>query len=638
MQTRIRQSMLSPGAIHFPGSDREENKELVDELMDEFISECERKSKARVQAKRQFLARVNRPTLSRAFFSWKFSVRKTDDSQLSQASGMFAEPLLPWNVRHPKSKFTNAWEAIQAVLLIYVAFGTIWRIAFNVDPTGIFYWFELSIDIYFTADVVLNFHTAYYNDSGDLVGVKTGGSKVGRADYWALYSNYARGWMVIDVASVIPVGFIMDKLEQGDSDTGGHLKTIKILRLLRLLKLLRLVRAMRIFKKYEDQVGPALSGLVLIMTVGLAVHTITCLWYYAGTLSNTSGSSLASSSGWVEFTFQGSHRHCSCYGDGNGNTLTYDSLERSCFNATDDTVLMKEPCTEAENLPSPWEYYTQAMFTSLSKADIHPDYDLSIPEMLFAAGATATLGFMWGAVAGAWSTVFAANQMASQAYKMKIRTVREFCKVKQLDWGVRAKLVAHYEHLYPEQVIVKEDEIIDELPPRMRDELVREMYGQIISSVPLFFGLQTAVLTELCLSLKVTPALKGQVIAREGTKGHNMYVIESGNCRVTQHLHIGDDVERARGWIEEVFAAHNKKLKLYSPNERQILEQLLKAIKKIARRKKRAADAAEAARALSQTRDALQAASRDVGQRMSQDEDEQPVIATLFEVPHPRHK
>jgi hypothetical protein len=189
---------------------------------------------------------------------------------------MFAEPTLPWNVRHPKGKFNNIWEAIQAVLLIYVAFNVIWRVSFNVEPQGILYWFELGIDIFFSVDVVLNLHTAYYNDSGDLVGVKTSGKKVGKPDYWALYSHYARGWMAIDVASVFPFEFVMEKLDAGaDSSTVGNFKTLKTLRLLRLLKLLRLVRGLRIFKKYEEQLGPMLSGTVLIMTVFLSIHTIT---------------------------------------------------------------------------------------------------------------------------------------------------------------------------------------------------------------------------------------------------------------------------------------------------------------------------------------------------------------------------
>ena len=72
---------------------------------------------------------------------------------------------------------------------------------------------------------------------------------------------------------------------------------------------------------------------------------------------------------------------------------------------------------------------------------------------------------------------------------MKLRQVKEFCKAKGLSWGVRMKLIAHYEHLYPDEVIVDELEIVNDLPAVMRDELVRDMYGAIISAVPLFFGL-----------------------------------------------------------------------------------------------------------------------------------------------------
>ena len=129
------------------------------------------------------------------------------------------------------------------------------------------------------------------------------------------------------------------------------------------------------------------------------------------------------------------------------------------------------------------------------------------------------MGFMWGSVAGAMGTIFNANQMATQAYKMKVRELKEFCKLKQLEWGVRAKLEAHYEHLYPEQVIINERAIIDELPPTMRNDLIREMYGQVVGSVPLFFGLDSLVQIELCLGLVALPALKGNTIARQGTFG-----------------------------------------------------------------------------------------------------------------------
>eukprot|EP01043_Picozoa_sp_COSAG02_P038427 COSAG02_NODE_2962_length_7648_cov_6.176977_3_plen_600_part_00 len=186
------------------------------------------------------------------------------------------------------------------------------------------------------------------------------------------------------------------------------------------------------------------------------------------------------------------------------------------------------------------------------------------------------------------STIFAANQMASQAYKMKMREVREFCKVKNLDWGARAKLTAHYEHLYPEQVIVNEKAILDELPPQMRDELIKDLYGQVVSSVPLFFGLDPSALTELCLALVSVPALKGQSVVRQGHIGSELYVINTGICRVTQKQFGSDNTERVRQWLTEVyntFSLHREPLKLYEPNEKGIMEDLLKAIKKAKKRK-----------------------------------------------------
>ena len=132
--------------------------------------------------------------------------------------------------------------------------------AFNQPAEGNWVHFELFIDIYFAVDVFLNFHTAYYDDSGDLRGVKAPGTRskyccqksnqVSTADLSALYLNYPKGWMAIDVASVLPVNFIVSLMgDDNKADTGGQLKMLKILRLFRLMKLLRLARAMRMFKK-----------------------------------------------------------------------------------------------------------------------------------------------------------------------------------------------------------------------------------------------------------------------------------------------------------------------------------------------------------------------------------------------------
>jgi hypothetical protein len=142
--------------------------------------------------------------------------------------------------------------------------------------------------------------------------------------------------------------------------------------------------------------------------------------------------------------------------------------------------------------------------------------------------------------------------------------------------ALRSPPSQYYEHLYPEQVIINEADIIDELPPGMRVDLVKQIYGSVIASVPLFFGLNSTILTEICMALVPLPALKGEVLMHEGATGNEMYCVADGSCRVTQHMRGGDDEERVRIWIEEVFAAHYSIIKLYEPNQKVLLEKLMK--------------------------------------------------------------
>ena len=89
------------------------------------------------------------------------------------------------------------------VILIYVAFSVIWRVCFNSPAEGAVAGLEIAIDIFFGLDIVLNLHTAYYDNAGELVGVASTsgiwyilGCGTG-ADLRRTYANYIRGWFVV---------------------------------------------------------------------------------------------------------------------------------------------------------------------------------------------------------------------------------------------------------------------------------------------------------------------------------------------------------------------------------------------------------------------------------------------------------
>ena len=70
----------------------------------------------------------------------------------------------------PNGKFRSNWDVAQAVLLIYIAVTLPWRLGFEQLPVLWSFWFvvDLMVDLYFWADLVLNFRTAVYTWEGEL--------------------------------------------------------------------------------------------------------------------------------------------------------------------------------------------------------------------------------------------------------------------------------------------------------------------------------------------------------------------------------------------------------------------------------------------------------------------------------------
>jgi hypothetical protein len=421
-----------------PENDAADNQKLVSTIVERFVQQCHQNRKNRVIQKRKFLVRINRPTIMKAFFAWRVATRGRTTG--GSSSSMFAEPELPWYVRHPHSSFTHSWEGIQALLLMYVAFTVVYRLSFNSPPEGIFLFLEILIDLYFVADVILNLHTAYYDNAGDLVGVHTDADGNPHVDLRTLYWNYAQGWFVIDVISVLPV-FSTLFVDSGLLDTpplGEEGKLFKTLRLLRLAKLLRLFRGMRIFQKYEEALGPVVTGLALITTIGWVMHSVACFWfvlgimpahvnvplvccrstYYCVWLSGTmpsTGDAVSSkigavSVGWLQFTYN--FNHCDCYGPASPakwirtnlsptkqrnpewkSTYYYDAFEDACIHTQYPNDKALETCTshsqqwKANNLtaevvespPSHINYYVKSLFTVFKNPEINGDCQIISP-------------------------------------------------------------------------------------------------------------------------------------------------------------------------------------------------------------------------------------------------------------------
>ena len=157
----------------------------------------------------------------------------------------------------PDSIFRKIWDGAQIFLLVYVAVAVPYRLAFekNVVLWSSWFFFDACIDIYFVADLLMSFRTAYYTKQGDL---EHRGHQI--------LVHYLKGWFAVDFSSCLPVGYIgyftspstAETAAKGEGagkgDTGSaKTKVLRLLRLLRLLKLLRLARVNRIIARYEQE-------------------------------------------------------------------------------------------------------------------------------------------------------------------------------------------------------------------------------------------------------------------------------------------------------------------------------------------------------------------------------------------------
>ena len=75
---------------------------------------------------------------------------------------------VPWYIRDPDSKFSGIWDSFQVMFLFYVSWTVPLRACFGIE-TAIPSWewlIDSFVDLYFIADLLLNFSTAYVDGNG----------------------------------------------------------------------------------------------------------------------------------------------------------------------------------------------------------------------------------------------------------------------------------------------------------------------------------------------------------------------------------------------------------------------------------------------------------------------------------------
>jgi len=181
----------------------------------------------------------------------------------------------------PDDPFRKRWDVLIAVILVFTAVVTPYRIAMYDNDSLTYVLVDASIDFLFLIDIGLNFFMGYYDINDDLVDQRR-----------VITKSYLQTWFSIDLVSVLPINYMFG--------TGGNFNSLaritRLPKLYRLVKVFRLIRLMKVVRernnliKYVSDVFKISAGferLVLFAIFSfLIMHIGSCFWIIQAKLSD----------------------------------------------------------------------------------------------------------------------------------------------------------------------------------------------------------------------------------------------------------------------------------------------------------------------------------------------------------------
>ncbi len=363
---------------------------------------------------------------------------------------------------HPNSPFLAIWNIVLMAFVIYAMSAMPYLAVFLKNPDPWHEAFEDFMDICFMIDVVINFFTAYINAKGDLV-----------TNRWLIAKNYFKTYLILDVISSIPFGLIFNNVSSFN----------KLLRLFKLPRMIKMIKVARLFKFRDYYRGTSLSYFIrihggLIKTIMLGVVTIimlhlaTCIWCAIGMIESDAPFT------WID---------------------RYQLSNSSNFEI----------------------YLTGLYFCLVSLTTVgYGDYTAYTNTEICFCILWMLIGVaFYSFTIGIISAFFTGKETKDSLLSKKLNNLDEFCKELNIKDETKQKLKASieysankitYQWLDPKQVI------FNELPMRLKYELLVSLYKKLILDCPFFNSFDISFVIKIVPLLKPLFVKAGDTIWTEG--------------------------------------------------------------------------------------------------------------------------
>lgn len=403
---------------------------------------------------------------------------------------------------HPDSKTRFWWTIIGLFFIVYELYAIPVYLAFDVDPSGAFFWFVSSINLYFLMDIGFQFVCCYTNSKGALI-----------SEPWLVAKRYMKSWFIPDIIAGIPWEWV-----QGDDDSLRQMtKSVRFIRAARMFRLARLIRIMKLrslLERFEtslesNHIFTFISGIARIVLLVFAIlHWGACMWYAVGKANLHEEHLDGSPASWVA-----SHQADYPYiGEEKWDHYVYSLY----FSLTTMTTVGYGDITPTN--------YSEVSFAMLL---------LAVSSMVF-AGLMGTLTDMIGAL-NSQRHELAEKKMLLSRY-MRWRAVP-----RRLMLSIRQHLLFLWDA--NEGYDAYEDAIKEQLPPVLRSELCHHIYGRILSSAPFFGWMKDypICIKFLCQKVQSIFLERGDHIFRMGQRNQQVYMLLTGEVVASRNENLFED-------------------------------------------------------------------------------------------------
>ncbi|KAG8453125.1 hypothetical protein GDO86_004808 [Hymenochirus boettgeri] len=142
----------------------------------------------------------------------------------------------------------------------------------------------------------------------------------------------------------------------------------------------------------------------------------------------------------------------------------------------------------------------------------------------------AVLGF--ATILGSMSSVTSNIKSADEAFYPNYDQVKLYMKTYKVNKSVKKKVIAWHQHLQINKKLTKENEILQNLPEKLRVEVAVSVHLSTLSKVQIFQNCEKSLLEELVLKLKPQVYSPGEYVCKKGDIGREMYIIKEGKLAV----------------------------------------------------------------------------------------------------------